>query len=499
MDILKFFGLREDPFKLTPDPDYFFSSESHKEALQSLDYVIQQREGFCLITGEPGTGKTTLIKIFIEKWKNQAEIALILTPSLSPEEFLVSVLDDLKVKYRDRSKSETLKVFRDFLLEKSHEKKPVIIIVDEAQSLPVHTLEELRLLSNLETEKEKLLQIILVGQPELDDMLNEGNLRQLRQRITVSMKLVPLDSGEMLEYINYRLIKAGKGFLRLDKGLKNPIYAYSQGIPRKINLVSSRAIMAAFLEESSVITAKHVKYAISHLKDGSSYRRSIFTPRFYYGAAGLTAILLAAGSGLYFFPAANKTSTAAPSSIAGGAILPPSTTVATEDDKTSLPSVKDENVISGALLNEKINAVNKFQQNVKSNVTAAVKPEDLYRRGLEVFLAGRFDDALSSFKDFTKTFPKHALREDVTYWSGEAYYAKGDYKKAIAEFDKVVKDYSYSGRKAPDALLMASSAFVKLDNTKKAEEILNWLIQQYPDSDTEERAKERLKELKLFQ
>lgn len=492
MDILKFFGLKEDPFKLTPDPSYFFSSECHKEALQSLDYVIEQREGFCLITGEPGTGKTTLIKIFIEKWKDNAEIALILTPRLSPEEFIVSVLDDLKIKYDDKSKSETLKVFRDFLLKKSQEKIPVIIIVDEAQSLPSDTVEELRLLSNLETEKEKLLQILLVGQPELDEMLNEDSFRQLRQRITVSMKLKPLDSEEMLEYINYRLIKAGKGFLKLDKGLKKPIFAYSQGIPRKINLVSSRAIMSAFLEESSTITSKHVKYAIDHLNNGSSGRAISLNPRIYYGFAGFLALLLAGGAIFYFSQNITNTSGIAPASTLRDKAVSSSNTIAGYGSSTYIK--KETESLPYVESSEKVNTVIRQQNDI--NIRKNISPEDLYRHGLEVFLTGKFDDALSSFQDFRKLYPKHALSEDVLYWSGEAYYAKGDYNTAISEFNKVAKNYS--GRKAPDALLMASSAFLKLNNKQKAEEVLKWLIDEYPNTRTSEKAKEKLNELRLF-
>ncbi|MDI6890541.1 MAG: AAA family ATPase [Thermodesulfovibrionales bacterium] len=268
MDILEFYGLKEDPFRLTPDPVYFFPSASHSEALLSLNYVVQQKEGFCLVTGEPGTGKTTVINVFKESWRDKAETALVLTPRLSPEEFLLSVLEDLNVKLTTTNKNDILKAFRDFLVEKSQIGKPVIIIVDEAQNLPDETLEELRLLSNLETYKDKLLQIILIAQPELEKRLNKDKLRQLSQRITVRARLTPLQSDETLEYINYRLIKAGKGFLRLDGGLSKPIYKFSAGIPRIINILASRAIMSAYLEGSNIVTKKHVRYAIRHLKGG---------------------------------------------------------------------------------------------------------------------------------------------------------------------------------------------------------------------------------------
>lgn len=267
MDILEFYGLKEDPFRLTPDPTFFFPSIRHNEALLTMNYVVEQKEGFCLIIGEPGTGKTTLLNVFKESWKDKAEIALILTPRLSPDEFLLAILEDLNVKLARTGKSEILKAFRDFLVEKSRAGRPVIIIVDEAQNLPDDTLEELRLLSNLETDKDKLLQIILIGQPELERRLHRDTLRQLNQRITVRERLSPLSSNETLEYINYRLIKAGKGFLRFDEKLLKPIYKFSSGIPRIINILLSRAVMSAYLEGSNIVTIKHVRYAMRHLKD----------------------------------------------------------------------------------------------------------------------------------------------------------------------------------------------------------------------------------------
>ena len=280
MNFLEFYGLKEDPFRLSPDPVYFYPSRSHQVALDSLDYTVEQKEGFCLISGEPGTGKTTLLKVFIDRWKERAGIALILTPRLNPEEFLQALLEELNVECADigkekekgRGKIDMLKAFRDFLLEMSERKRPVIIIVDEAQELPDETLEELRLLSNFETEKEKLLQIILVGQSEIESRLTASSLRQLDQRITVRARLVPLTAAEITAYINHRLIRAGKGFLRLDDKMVRMIKGFSMGVPRIINVITSRTIMAAYLEGQNVVTARHVRYAIDHLdSDGPAH------------------------------------------------------------------------------------------------------------------------------------------------------------------------------------------------------------------------------------
>ena len=303
MDFLEFYGLKEDPFRLTPDPAFFFPSAGHNEALMTLNYVIEQKEGFCLVIGEPGTGKTLLLNVFKETWKDKAEIALVLTPRLTPEEFLVSILDDMSVKLRSSNKNDILKAFRDFLVEKSIAGKHVIIIVDEAQNLPDETLEELRLLSNLETDKSKLLQIILFAQPELETRLTQSNLRQLNQRITIRIRLNPFSEKETLEYINFRLIKAGKGFLKVDEGFLKPTHSFSHGIPRLINILFSRALMSAYLDNSNVVTSKHIGYAVKHLKGlilEVNARPSRWFRAKYIVVICIIAVLLGAGYYLLF-------------------------------------------------------------------------------------------------------------------------------------------------------------------------------------------------------
>jgi general secretion pathway protein A len=283
MDYLEFFDLKEDPFRLTPDPYYFYPSESHNEALSSFNYIVEQKEGFFMCVGDPGTGKTTLLNTFLntEKWKDRAGIALVLTPRLSPEEFLLTVLEDLNVKVKNTNKNEIIKAFRDFLIENSMIGRRIIIIVDEAQNLPDETLEELRLLSNLETEKEKLLQIVLIGQPELRGRLLSDSLKQLNQRITVRATLRPLTMNETADYINYRLVKAGKGTVIFEEKTKKLIHKLSKGIPRLINLISSRAMMAAYLDMSRYVRKRHVMYAVKHVSDSfiKTTRRIVTFPR----------------------------------------------------------------------------------------------------------------------------------------------------------------------------------------------------------------------------
>lgn len=288
MDFLEFFNLNEVPFKITPDPFYFYPSSEHNEILSSLNYVVDHKEGFFMLTGEPGTGKTTVIKLFINSWKDKAIIALILTPRLSPEDFLLAVMEDLDVKIKNTNKNDIIRTFRDFLIENAMLGKRVIIIVDEAQDLPTETLEELRLLSNLETDKEKLLQIILIGQPELQKRLAEDNLKQLDQRITVRAYLRPLTMDETSNYINYRLVRSGKGVPSFDRRACRLVYTFSKGIPRLINIVCLRAMMAAYITRSNNIKKRHVIRALEHVPKGYA-KTSRITQEIRYTV--LTAIL----------------------------------------------------------------------------------------------------------------------------------------------------------------------------------------------------------------
>jgi len=253
-----FYHLKENPFNITADPDFFFSSAQHKEAITHLIYGIQQRKGIIAITGEIGTGKTTLCRTVLSKLDNTIKTALILNPNFSDLQLLKLILQDLGIRTSARSKYDMIDALNAFLLEETNAGNNVVLIIDEAQNLKVNQLEQVRLLSNLETEKEKLLQIVLVGQPELIDKLKLNSLRQLNQRITVRFHIGSLSIDEMKEYVRHRMkIAQNSEFTRYsihftDDAFQS-IYDISRGTPRMVNILCDRALLAGYAAETFTI------------------------------------------------------------------------------------------------------------------------------------------------------------------------------------------------------------------------------------------------------
>ena len=260
-DYLEFFALRDDPFKITPDANYFFLSESHQEVLSSLRYLVESEEGFAVVIGEPGTGKTLTVRKFVNELSEDVKYAYILFPNLSPEELFEAILEDFGIKSRGETKNRLFAKLRDYLIENRRQGNKLLIIIDEAQNLPTETLEELRILSNLETSEQKLLQIILLGQPELEEKLNSKELRQLKQRITLFTKLRSFTGEETRAYVDYRIARAGRGNIKISPKSYRLLYEYSLGIPRLINIIMERALMAAFLDSSHEIKPSHIDRA----------------------------------------------------------------------------------------------------------------------------------------------------------------------------------------------------------------------------------------------
>ncbi len=256
----QFYGLKENPFSVTPNPEFIYLGQNHREALAQLVYGVKERKGFIVITGEVGTGKTTLIHYLLDKMSgDHTKTALLFNPKLSVDDFMQYILKDLGVRVQGKTKGEYLHNLHRYLLHAYQRDERVILIVDEAQGLKPELLEEIRLLSNLETSRSKLLQIILLGQPELDKTLSQPEFRQLRQRINLRYHLLPLSEKETKEYVGKRLRIAGaKAAIFTEKALKQ-VYLRSGGIPRLINILCDNALLTGYALDQKVVNDRSVK------------------------------------------------------------------------------------------------------------------------------------------------------------------------------------------------------------------------------------------------
>lgn len=262
----KFYGLKERPFNVTSDPAFFFSSRKHKEALSHLLYGSAHRKGIIVLTGEIGTGKTTLCRFFLSQLPTNVKTAFILNPHFSETELLGVIVKDFGISTKNNSRLGLVWALNHFLLSQTESGNNVVLIIDEAQNLKPNLLEMVRLLSNLETDKDKLLQVILVGQPELSQRLNLDTLRQLRQRIMVRFHISPLETEEIKEYINHRLNIAGPSErVRFTDGAIEMISNFSGGTPRLINMLCDRALLAGFVLEANTIDCDIIKRCIEEL------------------------------------------------------------------------------------------------------------------------------------------------------------------------------------------------------------------------------------------
>lgn len=268
---LSFYSLKEKPFAITSNPSFLFLSKRHKEALAFLNYGIKERMGFIAITGEVGTGKTTLCRTLLNQLDERTKTAFIFNSNLTELQLMQTIVDDFGIKTEKKNRATLFSALNHLLIEQLAQNNNVVLIIDEAQNLSPQLLEQVRMLSNLEAENEKLLQIVLVGQPELREKLNSPSLRQLRQRIAVRYHIEPLNRNEIPLYIMHRLTLAGgngAGPLFDEKAL-NEIYKYSGGIPRLINVVCDKALLLGFVMEQRTIGADIIQQSILEIEGGN--------------------------------------------------------------------------------------------------------------------------------------------------------------------------------------------------------------------------------------
>ena len=262
-----FFNLNEQPFNLTPDPKFIYLSPMHQEALMHMLYGVEEKKGFMLITGPIGTGKTTLTRALLEQVEGRADVALITNTLLNDMELLKAIITEFGLPVGRDGRQDQILVLKTFLFSQLEKKQNTVLIIDEAQNLAVPVLEMIRLLSNLETHDQKLLQIILIGQPELKKTLSRPDLAQLDQRITVRYHLRPLSFTDTVGYVKRRLTVAGQEqTAEFTMGALRLIQQYSGGIPRRINALGDRSLLVAFSKQSQTITKGHVRQASMELK-----------------------------------------------------------------------------------------------------------------------------------------------------------------------------------------------------------------------------------------
>ncbi len=290
-----FFGFKENPFNLTPDPRYLFLSGYHKEALDHLLYGINEKKGFIAITGGIGTGKTTLCRAFLSHLDPAIKSALIFNSFISDEELLKAVNQEFGIEMDPgaESKKDYIDALNHFLLENYSMGGNAVLLIDEAQNLSHSVLEQIRMLSNLETEKEKLIQIILVGQPELRELLVAPSLRQLDERITVRYDLQPLDAKDIKGYVEHRLVVAGsRGDVKFTKGALKKVFSYSRGNPRRINAVCDRGLLIAYAKEKHTVSERIITKAIEEVRgNGAAFSPNRRSPRWRFGMAALFTLL----------------------------------------------------------------------------------------------------------------------------------------------------------------------------------------------------------------
>ena len=264
---LEYYKLSHAPFDITPNPRFLFHSTKHREAFNHMLYGIRERKGFVQLTGEVGAGKTTLCRALLEQLDSNFSTALILNPVLNPDELMKAIATEFGLIVKGKDRLETISAIGEFLLKQIEARRETVLIIDEAQDLTEELLEQVRLLSNIETDDRKLLQIVLMGQPELRERLNSPRLKQLRQRITVRFHLAALTRPEVAQYIQHRLqVSGAKGAPFFTTPAIWRVFHYSKGVPRLVNAVCDKALLASFVARSEYVTFSMVGRAIRELE-----------------------------------------------------------------------------------------------------------------------------------------------------------------------------------------------------------------------------------------
>lgn len=305
-DYLKFFGFKEHPFRLSPDPFFFFPSKAHVAAKEVLKFAIERGEGFMVLIGPAGTGKSLLLRMILLELSPQKIPAVVVTPTAGPAGIIRMILEELGRTVPDTDDiAVLLKEFQNTILALASEEKEALIVIDEAQNLSVETLEQLRMLSNIETSQRKLLQILLIGQTELEGLLQDAKLGQLTQRIVIKENLAPLSREEIMQYVKYRLALAGRGDIAFNSKAAAKVEVLTQGIPRLINRLMDRTLLIAAAKGSNQIDIKTIEEAQKTLPQPSAaiktQKRLLQQPGLWIVFSTLLLMMVAIGLFIWYF------------------------------------------------------------------------------------------------------------------------------------------------------------------------------------------------------
>lgn len=419
------FGLNRPPFKITPDTSLFFEGNQRGAALDALLYAIHSGEGIIKVVGEVGSGKTMLCRMLEVRLSNDVDVIYIANPSLSPDNILHVIAHELHLDINNEmSKVDVMQRIQAHLLKKHASNRQVVLFVEEAQSMPIETLEEIRLLSNLETDQNKLLQMVLFGQPELDEKLSQPHIRQLKERITHSFNLSPFPPDDTLRYLNFRLRSVGyKGPDVFNKKTAGVVKKYSDGLTRRINILADKSMLAAFSEGSHTVTSSHVKSAAQD----SEFRKGLDSRKIAIASIAVLLIAAALIAGIYI---GKQNTLEADYSVEPLPVEP----VMTEMNKAAppVPVTTEQNVVTGNI-DERINQTRQWLAEASDN-----------HYSIQLFMARTSDaDKVEAFlQDVPETldFTKIYIYETVINrraWYSVLYSDFATQDSAIQKLDKL--------------------------------------------------------------